>query len=212
MKEWEKAMVICVVGEKSNLEGVRGFIRKNWNHVSMPTIYPHEDGYFLLKFQNEIEARNIVCSGPYFMGRALMIVKSWTTKFDFYEEVLSVIPVWFRLPKLPLHYWGEESLSQIVSAIGVPLYGDDCTSKQLKVSYARVLVEVDITKPLVKHVRIRDNTGKEFARLVVPEWYPFYCPIKVGHVCREKSKSTADTTSDDSEGKMEEQQQNMENQ
>lgn len=112
-----------------------------------------------------------------------MIVKRWSTNFDLYEEVLRVIPVWCTLPKLPLHCWGKKSLSRIVSAIGVPLYADDCTSKQLRVSYARVLVEVDITKPLVKQVRIRDRVGKEFAQLVVPEWYPYYCPKchNVGH-------------------------------
>lgn len=109
--------------------------------------------------------------------------------------------MWFHLPKLPLHCWGEESLSRIVNAIGVPLFADDCTSKKLCVSYARVLVEVDITNPLVKQVRIRDNYGKEFAQLTIPEWYPYYCPKchKVGHVCTEKNHPKPTTTRSESE-------------
>ena len=104
--------------------------------------------------------------------------------------------MWFRLPKLPLHCWGEESLNRIIGAIGVPLFSDDCTSKQLCVSYARVLVEVDITKPVAKQVHIRDITGKDFTQLVMPEWYPYFCSKchKVGHVCKENKPPTeADT-------------------
>lgn len=74
-----------------------------------------------------------------------LVIKKWSSNFDFHDEVLRVILVWFRLPRLPLHYWGEESLSRITSVLGVPLLADECTTSQLRLSYARVLVEIDIT-------------------------------------------------------------------
>ena len=55
-------------------------------------------------------------------------------------------------------------MSRIVSAIGVPIIVDECTTKQLKMSYARVLVEVDITKEFVKNIKVQDNTWKEFVQ------------------------------------------------
>lgn len=126
------------------------------------------------------------------MNRAPMIVKKWNRDFEFKEEILRVIPVWVRLPNLPLHCWGEEALSRIVSAIGVPILADECTTKQLKVSYARVLVEVDVTQDFVKDIKVRDNTGKEFWQKAIPEWRPFYCRKchKLGHECNEDSEKT----------------------
>ena len=70
VNEWEKAIVFYVDGEKPNLKVVRGFIGKNWNHVAMPTVYLHEDGYYLLKFQIANEVRDILCTRPYILGRA----------------------------------------------------------------------------------------------------------------------------------------------
>lgn len=46
----------------------------------------------------------------------------------------------------PMHLLGEKSISKITSVIGNPITTDEFTSKKFRVSYARVLVEVDITK------------------------------------------------------------------
>lgn len=78
-------------------------------------------------------------------------------------------------------------MSIIVSVVGVPVLADECTAKQLKVSYARILVEVDITKEVVKEVRVRDKMGREFVQKVIPKWRPYYCRKcnKIGHECKD---------------------------
>lgn len=144
IKLWERAIVVYVVGGNVKIDVIRGFIRKHWSFVSMPTIHVHEDGFFIMRFNTDEECEEILKGGPYFLNKAPMIVKKWDKNFDFKDEILRVIPVWIRLPSLPLHCCGVEALSRIVSAVGVPIIADDCTAKQLKVSYARVLVEVDV--------------------------------------------------------------------
>ncbi|CAO2812509.1 unnamed protein product [Amaranthus hypochondriacus] len=183
---WECAVVVYVVGGNVSADIIRGFIRKHWSYVSMPTIHTHEDGYFIFRFNTEEECSEILKGGPYFLNRAPMIVKKWNSNFDFKEEILRVIPVWIRLPSLPLHCWGEETLRRIVSAIGVPVLADECTAKQSKVSYARVLVEVDITHEFVKEIKVRDNMGREFVQKAIPEWRPYFCSKcnKIGHDCK----------------------------
>ncbi|CAO2816303.1 unnamed protein product [Amaranthus hypochondriacus] len=162
---WEQAVVVYVVGGNVSTNILRGYIRKHWSYVSMPIIHAHEDGYFILKFNTENECDEVLKGGPYFLNRAPMIVKKWSRNFNFKEEILRVILVWVRLPSLPLHCWGEEALSRIVSAVGVSVLADECTTKQLKVSYARVLVEVDITKEFVKEIRVRDKERSLCKRL-----------------------------------------------
>lgn len=187
---WDCSLVIYVVGGLVSADILRGFIRKHWTHVRMPGIHSHEDGYFMVKFSSNEECTEILNGGPYFLNKAPMIVKKWSKEFDFKEEILRVIPVWIRLPSLPLHCWGAETLSRIMSAVGVPVVADDCTAKQLKVSYARVLVEIDVTKEFMKEIRIRDDKGKEFFQKAIPEWKPYYCRMchKLGHECKEEGE------------------------
>jgi len=63
-------------------------------------------------------------------------------------------------PKLPLNCWGVGSLSRIASAIGVPLFSDEYTTKQTRISYARMLIEVNVTKAIPQQITIMDpNRG-----------------------------------------------------
>lgn len=92
-----------------------------------------------------------------------MIVKQWSSTFNFHKEVLKVVPIWVKFPNLHLNRWSETSLSRIRSLLGVPLFADECTSKTLRVSYARILIEMDVTKELLKEVKITDPNGNIFA-------------------------------------------------
>lgn len=93
-----------------------------------------------------------------------MIIKPWATDFNFYEEVLKVIPLWVKFPNLPLNCWGggSESLSRISSLLGVSLFADECTTRQDRVSFSRVLIEMDITTTLPEHVWIEDASRRVF--------------------------------------------------
>ena len=77
-----------------------------------------------------------------------------------------------NFPKLPLNCWGVGSLSRIASAIGVPLFADECTTKQTRISYARMLIEVNVTKAIPQQITVVDPNGKTFLQDVELEWRP----------------------------------------
>ena len=80
---------------------------------------------------------------------------------------------------------GEDSLSRIGSILGVPLYADECTTHQYRISFARLLIEMDVTKELPKEVQIEDVHGKVFKQQVMYDWTPPFCGKckMVGHDC-----------------------------
>lgn len=63
-----------------------------------------------------------------------------------------MIPIWVKFPGLAVGYWSAEALSKVASAVGRPLYMDSFTANAEKISYARVLVEVDVSQPLLDSV------------------------------------------------------------
>ncbi|XP_060186605.1 uncharacterized protein LOC132616012 [Lycium barbarum] len=64
-----------------------------------------------------------------------------------------------------------------------------------RISYARVLVEMDITTPLPNIVRVMDPSGTTFDQQISYEWKPQYCPTcyQIGHVCPPKQNMQAPT-------------------
>ena len=117
-------------------------------------------------------------------------MKKWSAEFEFGKEFLTEIPLWANFPKLPLNCWGAGSLSRIASAIGVPLFADECTTKQTRISYARMLIEVNVTKPVPEKIAVKDPNGRTFMQDVVMEWKPLYCDKcqRIGHQCQETTK------------------------
>ncbi|XP_021747460.1 uncharacterized protein LOC110713310 [Chenopodium quinoa] len=121
--------------------------------------------------QNDYDMHTFMNAGPHmFYGRAA-IVKPSSDKFDFHFEVLRTVSLWVRLPNLPLNCWGVDTLSRIGSVIGVPLYADDCTSKQL---------------------RVENPDGNLIEQKLIFEWSPPFCKKcnKVGHDCNAPAKKS----------------------
>lgn len=100
--KWAAAMVFYVVGATPTITAVKKYIATNWNSVSMPRIFLHDDGYFLIHFKSMDDRNEILYSGPHMYFGKPIITKPWTHNFDFNEEVLKVIPLWVKLPNLPL--------------------------------------------------------------------------------------------------------------
>ncbi|XP_056698436.1 uncharacterized protein [Spinacia oleracea] len=187
---WGNAIVMYVVGEKPSIGVVLRFIEKEWHQVSKPQIFLHDEGYFVIRFQSKKDKESVLVAGPHMFFGKPMIVKPWTASFNFQEEILRVVPVWVRLPNLPLSCWGADLLSRIGSLLGDPLFADDCTSKQQRISFARILIKVDVTGDLPKFVQIQDPLSNIVKQVVEYEWLPPYfqdCP---------EAKDTADLTSE----------------
>ncbi|CAI8598764.1 unnamed protein product [Vicia faba] len=85
------------------------------------------------------------------------------------EDTISDIKLW------------EPSI--VLYALGGEL--NECTANRLRVSYARMLVEMDIIKELPNTITIRDKEGENFQQLIEYKWRPLFCNKcqKVGHYC-----------------------------
>ena len=69
--------------------------------------------------------------------------------FNFHDESLRVIPVWIIIFDLLVKCWGPNSLS-MCSILEEPICTNDVTASQSRIAFARVLVEVDVTKEVPK--------------------------------------------------------------
>ncbi|CAN1187525.1 hypothetical protein LINPERHAP2_LOCUS38780 [Linum perenne] len=77
-----------------------------------------------------------------------LTVAMWTPKFN-EEEPIRTILTWVRLPKLPIHFFNRTAVNRIGNHIGKTVRMDLATSEGARARYARVCVEIDISKPLL---------------------------------------------------------------
>ena len=171
-RAWGLCLVGLFAGKLSGMGAVRS-LREGWKVQCSHWI--HRSGWIVFKFQSEEDRLKVLNGGPYFAyGRNLML-KIMPRCFRFGNEDLATVPVWIQLPDLPLDCWNARALSKIVSKVGKPITTDKMTRTKERISFARVLVEVDASKELVKVVEVMLPTGVVYDQLVVFEFTPKYC-------------------------------------
>lgn len=49
---WKAGLILFVVGKELSVNALKHFISKVWNFATLPEIYFHDEGYFLVRFKS----------------------------------------------------------------------------------------------------------------------------------------------------------------
>lgn len=177
---WGFALIGYVAGGFPGIEAVRR-LANSWK---VPyKFYVHKSGWLVFRFEIHEDRDQVLQGGPYLIYGRPLILKEMPQLFEFGPCTLSVIPVWVTLPGLPLDMWNAKILGKICSEIGEPICTDAMTSKKERISYARVLVHVDLSKELTTEVKISLPNGRMRMQYVTYENLPKFCSVCkiIGH-------------------------------
>lgn len=139
--------------------------------------------WIVVRFQSKEDRERVLHNGPYKVFRTLLVLRPLPRLFNFKKREAHKAPVWVRLPGLPYDLWNEKGLSNVASRLGLPLHSDANTCAKSKLSFARILVEVDVLKDLHNTVQICAPEGEEFEQVVIYESVPKFCSLcsSIGH-------------------------------
>lgn len=76
-------------------------------------------------------------------GMYPLLLKQWKLGMQLDVKSMQMLPIWIKLPDLALQFWTVNMLSRIASMIGKPCGIDKLTRDKVRLSYARIMVEVD---------------------------------------------------------------------
>ena len=107
------------------------------------------------------------------------------------------VPVWVRFRNLPLCCWSPVCLSKIDSVLGKPIQCDHMTSTLSPLSYAKVLIELDLREDTPQSVVVSLPSGPVLQQKVVYESLPKFCNFcnALGHtrlLCSKAASSIKD--------------------
>lgn len=114
-----------------------------------------ENGYYLAKFASVDDYEFAKYGGPWMVLDHYLIVKEWIPNFDPFTDKTESMIVWVRFPCLSVEYFDYNFLMKVGKKIGRPINIDTATSLVSRASFARICVEVDITKPLLSKFMLR---------------------------------------------------------
>ncbi|XXG49476.1 hypothetical protein AAC387_Pa02g3653 [Persea americana] len=115
------------------------------------------------------------------MGKRKLLLRHWSPGDE--ENSWPVIsPVWLRLKGIPYHCWSSDILLSIAGSIGKPLCLDETTAAQRMLSFARVLVNLNVSKlgPSSLSVELEGDSSVEVT--ILYENIPCSCCFSTGHL------------------------------
>ncbi|XP_074314936.1 uncharacterized protein LOC141651109 [Silene latifolia] len=183
LKIWEFTLMGHVIGAKATLKIVQDFVTKHWAKIATPVVQYYKKGWISFRFSSLEDMNKVLRLGPWMIGGNSLILKQWTPTFSGNMERVATVPVWILFPGLDPYLWSEIVLSKIASKVGKPLFADPATTNKEKLSFARVLVEIDVSSEFIESVVINTPFLGQISQKVVYEWVPFYCSGcgKLGH-------------------------------
>ena len=131
------------------------WIHANWTH-HCKVIFCSK-GYFIVQFDNIKHYEKAIEEGPWFMGTAGLFLTPWFPDFDPATAVITKTPVWIRLPNLPVHLWHVRVYKAIGNTLGSFLMGDYWRENKGLYTYARICVELDLSKGLPDQINLKIN-------------------------------------------------------
>ncbi|CAN1138731.1 hypothetical protein LINPERHAP2_LOCUS10865 [Linum perenne] len=158
-KPWSKALVVKVLERSFSFLAMKRRLEYLWAKSGSIQVSDLSNNFFLVRFANQDDYSLAAFKGPWKIYDYYISVSQWSPSFD-EEAPIQTILTWVRLPKLPIHYFNELAVSRIGNYIGRTIRLDLATAEGTRGRYARVCVEVDLTKPLLGKYMIEDRVFK----------------------------------------------------
>ena len=146
---------LCDPGEESSswpswpLDAARG----------VGDFFSMNQGFYVFRFKLPLDRDKVLLEGSWVLDDIVMAIGPWTLSFQPSLESLRAV-IWLCLPDLPPAFRTTEALELIVGQVGRLVKLDQPTELFSNAMFARVTVEVDLSRPLVPRANIDVKSEK----------------------------------------------------
>ncbi|XP_074319503.1 uncharacterized protein LOC141656489 [Silene latifolia] len=192
---WNNAVFCYILGANPPWDLVKSFIYRVWDQFGIDRVSFLDNGSFLVRFATVGARDALLKSGYYLFDNKPVVIKPWVMDMELVKAKVETVPVWVRLSGVPLKFWGD-CLPSIAGLVGKFVQKDKDTQDKVRLSFARVLVELQMDQELPDKVKFLDETGKVVSVGVDYEWIPRSCTScnGIGHSatqCRKPGRPSA---------------------
>ncbi|GAU48589.1 hypothetical protein TSUD_405790 [Trifolium subterraneum] len=160
---WKDALVVKLLGKHLRYNIMKNKLKNVWKLMGGIELMDVRSSFYMVKFDGEEDKNKVINGGPWMIYDHYFVMRQWTPSFNASTTKIDKTMVWIRIPSLNLAFYDESVLWALASMVGNPIKVDLQTLKVARGRFARMCVEVDLTKPVVGRVGING------------EWYHVHC-------------------------------------
>ncbi|KAK0573831.1 hypothetical protein LWI29_014219 [Acer saccharum] len=111
-------------------------------------------GFFQILLNSEEDKAQVWGIGSLHLKPGILRLQPWTQNFNPNTQRTTNAQIWVRFYDLPWEFWHPQILSDMARGVGIPLKFDRATLEGDYGHFARMLIDVDLSKPLPDSIMI----------------------------------------------------------
>ncbi|XP_057746093.1 uncharacterized protein LOC130965342 [Arachis stenosperma] len=158
-KPWWNTLIVKLLGRKVGYAAMKRRLETMWGRKGCIDVIDLGQEYYLVKFYSMEDFDFALLEGPWKIYDHYLTVRMWEPNFNPLIASIDKVTAWIRLPGLPIEMYDRMVLRKIENLVGRTIKVDSNTAELSRGKFARMCVEVDLTKPLVGKYLIN---GREY--------------------------------------------------
>lgn len=192
-KRRENTLIMKFFAGRPKLFQIRDPTAAEWQLETPPTVGVLDVRHVTLHMESAADTNRALARDSNKMNTSMFRLFRWSPDFEVGKES-TIVAVWVKFYNLPLHYYNEATLQKLGSLLEKVLRIHPSTPALTNQIFAKVCIEMDITKPFGDTLWI--GTSKEYGWKIDVEYignntYCSNCGL-LGHtlgLCRRKSQA-----------------------
>lgn len=145
---WKRFMIVKVLGRHVPISVLSRKLKEMWEPKGEMYVMDLPRQFFIVRFELEEEYLMALTGGPWRVFGNYLMVQYWSLCFDPLRGDIVTTQVWVKLTNIPVNYYHKLILMGIARGLGRPIRVDMTTLNIERARFARICVEVNLSKPL----------------------------------------------------------------
>lgn len=146
--------MVTLQGKKVNFRVLENKLNRDWAREGTLQITDLPRNFYVVQFSSIADYKHALFDGPWMLADHYLLVQRWRPFFIINAIVERKVAVWVRIPKLPLEFYNDKFLWRVGAKLGSLLKIDRLTSIHSRGQFARICVEIDLSKKLVPTIKV----------------------------------------------------------
>ncbi|KAL0723241.1 hypothetical protein Bca4012_037840 [Brassica carinata] len=204
---WKRFLVGYFIGDAPHIGFIHATVNRIWSsqhNGSKIDVQFIEKKTVLFRIENPQMRARVINHKYWHVADVPLVVHEWSPETTMNPPDLSALPMWVDLKGVPNSLFSHKGLKCLARAAEKFVKLHPNTEKCTHLDVARILVEVDLNKPLVEKISYVNNVGASVTLEVGYPWLPPKCEVcrRWGHkgsecsakmlpFCKKKNKDAA---------------------
>lgn len=145
---WRSALIIKVLGKQFGYQFLMRRLTAMWCHKGEFKLISLSNDFFIVRVELMEDRERILLDGHWKIMDRYLAVRRWTPGFRPSRAFIDRVALWVQIPDCPMELYNEIGMKEIGDFIGKTLKIDMKTQSGEMGNFARICVEVDLTKKL----------------------------------------------------------------